>query len=159
MPQELAYAAPALPSRRRSPRNCLQHTHSTTHSASTLRTKTASPSLPRRRAIDAADEHEKQASLLKATIRRLKKKLEEKSEVILDLRTEMQHMKSDIERLEKESDKKDEMLEVAAQDVEQYRAWWLNEIQFMKLLLNKIPEPNRDIELVRASQAHYLGHY
>jgi predicted nucleic acid-binding Zn-ribbon protein len=92
-------------------------------------------------------------------LKRMKGKLEEKTEAILDLRTEIQHMKNDIEKLEKDSDQKDELLEAAMRDVEQYRSWWLNEIQFMKLLLNKIPQPNRDIDLVRASQAHYLGHY
>ncbi|KAH6919060.1 hypothetical protein BKA70DRAFT_1214808 [Coprinopsis sp. MPI-PUGE-AT-0042] len=104
-------------------------------------------------------ELEKQVGALKSTVGRLRSKLEEKTETILDLKNDIKHMEGEIERMEQDSDKKDELLDAKARDVEQYRNWWLNEIQFMKLLLNKIPEPNRDVDLVRASQAHYLGHY
>ncbi|KAH6884723.1 hypothetical protein BKA70DRAFT_1445621 [Coprinopsis sp. MPI-PUGE-AT-0042] len=104
-------------------------------------------------------ELEKQVSTLKSAVGRLKNKLEEKSEMIRDLKTDIQQLKGEIETMEEEADEKDELLDAKGRDVEQYRNWWLNEVQFMKLLLNKIPEPNRDVDLVRASQAHYLGHY
>jgi peptidoglycan hydrolase CwlO-like protein len=104
-------------------------------------------------------ELERQVNLLKSTVARLRGKLGEKAETILDLRTEIQQLKGEMEAMEKESDEKDELLNAKTRDVEQYRNWWLNEVQFMKLLLNKIPEPNRDVDLVRTSQAHYLGHY
>ncbi|KAH6890909.1 hypothetical protein BKA70DRAFT_1234316 [Coprinopsis sp. MPI-PUGE-AT-0042] len=102
---------------------------------------------------------EKQLGTLRSTLARAKAKVEAKTEQALDLRAELQQIKKDMEMVERESDHKDELLDAARKDTEQYRNWWLNEIQFMKLLLNKIPEPNKDIDLVRASQAHYLGHY
>ncbi|KAH6897570.1 hypothetical protein BKA70DRAFT_1231513 [Coprinopsis sp. MPI-PUGE-AT-0042] len=102
---------------------------------------------------------ESQVKALKSVLRRTKTKLEEKMEKMRDLKTEIRHMKTDIEKMEEDSDRKDELLEVARKEVEQYRNWWLNEVQFMKLMLNKIPEPNRDMDLIRTSQAHYLGHY
>ena len=61
--------------------------------------------------------------------------------------------------LEEQLEEKDSQLADTRKNETQYRNWWLNEIQFSKLLLNKIPNPNRDIELVRESQSHYLGHY
>ncbi|KAH6893611.1 hypothetical protein BKA70DRAFT_1440389 [Coprinopsis sp. MPI-PUGE-AT-0042] len=67
--------------------------------------------------------------------------------------------KQQIAEAEKGLDEKEDELAFSRKNEEQYRNWWLNEIQFTKLLLNKIPNPNRDIELVRTSQAHYLGHY
>ncbi|KAH6891836.1 hypothetical protein BKA70DRAFT_1426585 [Coprinopsis sp. MPI-PUGE-AT-0042] len=100
-----------------------------------------------------------QVKALELSLRRTKSKLEAKTEKMRNLKFEIQQMKADVERMEQDSDKKDEMLEVARKEVEQYRNWWLNEVQFMKLMLNKIPEPNRDMDLVRTSQAHYLGHY
>jgi chromosome segregation ATPase len=106
-----------------------------------------------------AEELEKQVNRIKSHMARLKTKLEAKSEEMLDLRSELQQAKRDAEMMERECDQKEERLDAAMRDVEQYRNWWLNEIQFMKLMLNKIPEPNRDINLVRAAQAHYLGHF
>jgi chromosome segregation ATPase len=105
------------------------------------------------------EELEKKVKALKLDLTRAKRKLEAKTEQMLDLRTELQQSNKAMEMAERESDEKDELLEIAQKDTEQYRNWWLNEIQFMKLMLNKIPEPNRDIELARASQAHYLGHF
>lgn len=105
------------------------------------------------------EELEKKVKALKLDLTRAKRKLEAKTEQMLDLRTELQQSNKAMEMAERESDEKDELLEIAQKDTEQYRNWWLNKIQFMKLMLNKIPEPNRDIELARASQAHYLGHF
>jgi chromosome segregation ATPase len=50
-------------------------------------------------------------------------------------------------------------LEKANTSVEQYRNWWVNEVQFTKLILNKVPNANQDWDLVRTSQAHYLGRF
>jgi hypothetical protein len=105
------------------------------------------------------EELERQLSLLTSALARSKAKAKAKAEQVLDLRTELQHMKRDMELVEQESDRKDELLDAAKKETEQYRKWWLNEVQFMKLMLNKIPDRNRDIDFVRASQAHYLGHY
>ncbi|KAH6871003.1 hypothetical protein BKA70DRAFT_1242078 [Coprinopsis sp. MPI-PUGE-AT-0042] len=105
-----------------------------------IRVVRACAGVPRR---DLEDE----VKALTRSLKRMRSRLEEKKESILDLKTEIQHLKTNIEEVEKESDNKDELLEAAEKDVKQYRNWWLNEIQFMKLLLNKIPEPNRDIEL------------
>ncbi|KAH6916218.1 hypothetical protein BKA70DRAFT_1419132 [Coprinopsis sp. MPI-PUGE-AT-0042] len=92
------------------------------------------------------DEVQKQVVALKLVLGRTKNRLDAKSQKMLELKAEIQHMKSDVELMEEESNKKDELLEKANRE-------------FMKLLLNKVPEPKRDIELIRASQAHYLGHY
>ncbi|KAH6906911.1 hypothetical protein BKA70DRAFT_1223777 [Coprinopsis sp. MPI-PUGE-AT-0042] len=102
---------------------------------------------------------ERQLRGMKSTVARLRTKVEAKTEQTLDLKTELQQMRKDIETMEEESNRKDELLDAAKKDAEQYQTWWLNEIQFMKLMLNKVLEPNRDIDLVRTAQAHYLGHY
>ncbi|KAH6883747.1 hypothetical protein BKA70DRAFT_1238172 [Coprinopsis sp. MPI-PUGE-AT-0042] len=81
----------------------------------------------------------------KASAKRMKDKAKDLKERLTELEEELEGKDSEIKRLEKSE--------------LQYRNWWLNEIQFTKLLLNKIPDPNRDIDLVRTSQAHYLGHY
>jgi predicted RNase H-like nuclease (RuvC/YqgF family) len=72
---------------------------------------------------------------------------------------EIKALKERIAELSEELEDKQSTLEHSQKNEVQYRNWWLNEIQFTKLLVNKIPNPNRDIELVRSSQAHYLGHY
>ncbi|KAH6913557.1 hypothetical protein BKA70DRAFT_1218484 [Coprinopsis sp. MPI-PUGE-AT-0042] len=95
------------------------------------------------------EELKKQVSALKSALRRTKNRLEEKTEKVLDLKAEIQLLKADLDTMEKESDVKDELLETARKETIQYRNWWLGEVQFMKLLLNKIPEPNKDIELHR----------
>jgi chromosome segregation ATPase len=75
------------------------------------------------------------------------------------IREELDNSKQHISEIEKDLEEKEEQLMLLRKNEQQYRQWWLNEIQFTKLLLNKIPDPKRDIELVRESQAHYLGHY
>jgi soluble cytochrome b562 len=102
---------------------------------------------------------ERQVKAMKITTARLRMKLVAKTDQLFDLRTELQEMRKDMETMEREADKKDELLDASKKDTEQYRTWWLNEVQFMKLMLNKIPEPNKDIDLVRTAQAHYLGNY
>lgn len=103
---------------------------------------------------------------LAAIISRLKRQVESRKNVIEKLRTDVEKVKQECAEYRKELEEKDLELEEKAKELErvqkdqrQYRNWWLNEIQFTKLLLSKIPDPNRDIELVRESQSHYLGHY
>ena len=52
-----------------------------------------------------------------------------------------------------------ERLRVAEKGKEEYRGLWINEVQFTKLILNKVPNREQDRELVRAAQAHYFGHF
>lgn len=108
---------------------------------------------------DQLAELQKQFNTLKSTTEMTKKKLARKTEDILDLKSDMKGLKGEIQTLEEQADEKDAVLAKAQQDLEQYRNWWLGEVQFTKLILNKVPKPNEDIELVRQSQSHYLGHY
>ncbi|KAH6903656.1 hypothetical protein BKA70DRAFT_1433284 [Coprinopsis sp. MPI-PUGE-AT-0042] len=96
---------------------------------------------------------------LRITIERQKRQLQVKVKALERAREELGGAKQQFSELEKELEEKEEELTTLRKNEQQYRNWWLNEIQFTKLLLNKVPNPNRDIELVRASQAHYLGHY
>lgn len=75
------------------------------------------------------------------------------------LKDEVKSLKERIAEIEEELEDKEVNIQHLAKSEVQYCNWWLNEIQFTKLLLNKIPDPNCDIELVRTSQAHYVGHY
>ncbi|KAH6905467.1 hypothetical protein BKA70DRAFT_1225830 [Coprinopsis sp. MPI-PUGE-AT-0042] len=96
---------------------------------------------------------------LLAMIEHLKRLLKAKKKSVDRAREERDQARQQCTELNEELAQKDDDLTAARKNELQYRNWWLNEIQFTKLLLNKVPEPNRDIELVRASQAHYLGHY
>ncbi|KAH6907819.1 hypothetical protein BKA70DRAFT_1427653 [Coprinopsis sp. MPI-PUGE-AT-0042] len=103
--------------------------------------------------------HHDVAKDLRRTIEQQKRQLQVKVKSLGRARDEVGQLKQQLAELEKELEEKEEALNWSQKNEQQYRNWWLNEIQFTKLLLNKIPDPNRDIELVRSSQAHYLGHY
>jgi septation ring formation regulator EzrA len=96
---------------------------------------------------------------LKATVERQKHQLRTKSNALMRTREELEQSKQQYSEIEQELEERQEELLSLRKNEKQYRNWWLNEVQFTKLLLNQFPEPNRDIELVRRSQAHYLGHY
>jgi chromosome segregation ATPase len=64
-----------------------------------------------------------------------------------------------LEEVREELEQLQARLEKAERDVQQYRNWWLNEVQFTKLILNKVPNANQDWDLVRTSQSHYLGRF
>jgi DNA-binding transcriptional regulator GbsR (MarR family) len=96
---------------------------------------------------------------MRIAMERQKRQLQVKIKSLERAREELHEAKQQFSELEKEMDEKEEELTTLRRNEQQYRNWWLNEIQFTKLLLNKVPNPNRDIELVRTSQAHYLGHY
>jgi hypothetical protein len=99
------------------------------------------------------------ASNLSAIITQQKRQLKLKTSALGRKKAEIKALKERIAELGEEAEEKQSTLEYSQKNEVQYRNWWLNEIQFTKLLLNKIPDPNRDIDLVRASQAHYVGHY
>jgi septal ring factor EnvC (AmiA/AmiB activator) len=52
-----------------------------------------------------------------------------------------------------------ERLEQANKTSDQYRNWWINEVQFTKIILSKVPNANQDWDLLRTSQSHYLGRF
>ncbi|KAH6890745.1 hypothetical protein BKA70DRAFT_1441756 [Coprinopsis sp. MPI-PUGE-AT-0042] len=99
------------------------------------------------------------ASDLLAIIERQKRQLQLKTSALARSKKEVKALKERIVELDEELEVKQSSLDQSQKNEIQYRNWWLNEIQFTKLLLNKIPNPNRDIDLVRTSQAHYVGHY
>ncbi|KAH6883623.1 hypothetical protein BKA70DRAFT_1238324 [Coprinopsis sp. MPI-PUGE-AT-0042] len=99
------------------------------------------------------------ASDLSAIIERQKRQLRLKTSALGRKNKEIKALKERIAELDEEAEEKQSRLDQSEKNEVQYRNWWLNEIQFTKLLLNKIPNPNRDIDLVRTSQAHYVGHY
>ncbi|KAH6905253.1 hypothetical protein BKA70DRAFT_1226019 [Coprinopsis sp. MPI-PUGE-AT-0042] len=92
-------------------------------------------------------------------VERQKRQLQLKTSTLRRRNKEIKALKERIAELDEEVQDKESMLDQSQKNEVQYRNWWLNEIQFTKLLLNKIPNPNRDVDLVRTSQAHYLGHY
>ncbi|TFK21411.1 hypothetical protein FA15DRAFT_707244 [Coprinopsis marcescibilis] len=105
-------------------------------------------------------------SSLEASGHRLKKKLLSKAEEIDELKAEVQAAKHDSEELEQRIDEAQETmatlkkenkraLETVEKEKERYRKWWLNEIQFTKLLLSMDSTPNRDQEVVKEIQKHY----
>ncbi|KAH6894796.1 hypothetical protein BKA70DRAFT_1439274 [Coprinopsis sp. MPI-PUGE-AT-0042] len=96
---------------------------------------------------------------LKRTIERQNHQLRSKTKALERIKEELSSARQQYSESEDELAQRDEEIVSLRKNERQYQNWWLNEIQFTKLLLNKFPEPNRDIELVRASQAHYLGHY
>ncbi|KAH6867822.1 hypothetical protein BKA70DRAFT_1242913 [Coprinopsis sp. MPI-PUGE-AT-0042] len=96
---------------------------------------------------------------LQRTIERQSRQLRSKNKTLERIKEDLSRARQQYSEAEKDIDQRDEEIAALRKSERQYRNWWLNEIQFTKLLLNKFPEPNRDIELVRASQAHYLGHY
>ncbi|KAH6909377.1 hypothetical protein BKA70DRAFT_1222227 [Coprinopsis sp. MPI-PUGE-AT-0042] len=96
---------------------------------------------------------------LLAIIDRQRRQLHLKKNAAGRMRDALKDLKEKMSEVEEELEEKELIIEALAKNELQYRNWWLNEIQFTKLLLNKVPNPNRDIDLVRESQAHYLGHY
>jgi hypothetical protein len=79
--------------------------------------------------------------------------------MLRDLREELAVAKEECNERQSEVDELTELLRDANQSKEQYRNWWINEVQFTKLILSKVPNPNEDWDLLRASQSHYLGRF
>ncbi|KAH6886040.1 hypothetical protein BKA70DRAFT_1444707 [Coprinopsis sp. MPI-PUGE-AT-0042] len=110
-------------------------------------------------AMDEADTVESQNEELRRIVERQRRQLLHRAKALDRLHQSLESSKQQLAEMEQELEGKEDELIFLRKNEQQYRNWWLNEIQFTKLLLNKVPDPNRDIELVRASQAHYLGHY
>ncbi|KAH6904738.1 hypothetical protein BKA70DRAFT_1432056 [Coprinopsis sp. MPI-PUGE-AT-0042] len=96
---------------------------------------------------------------LMCIIKRQKRQIQLKKIALARIKDEQKDLKERLAELEEELEEKQTTVETLKKSELQYRNWWLNEVQFTKVILNKVPNPNRDIELVRASQAHYVGHY
>jgi hypothetical protein len=104
-------------------------------------------------------EHKATLKALRTTVERQKRQLRTKVNSLMRTREELEQSKQQYSEIERELEEMQEELISLCKNEKQYRNWWLNEVQFTKLLLNRFPEPNCNIELVRRSQAHYLGHY
>ncbi|KAH6904054.1 hypothetical protein BKA70DRAFT_1227049 [Coprinopsis sp. MPI-PUGE-AT-0042] len=96
---------------------------------------------------------------LLALVERLKRQVQARKNSVERIKDELEAAKQQCAELQQELEEKESSLKRVRESESQYRNWWLNEIQFTKLLLNKVPNPNRDMDLVRTSQAHYVGHY
>jgi chromosome segregation ATPase len=92
-------------------------------------------------------------------LKRTKRALERNKSALRDLREELSIVKNDCEERQGEVDDLTERLQEATRIQEQYRNWWINEVQFTKLILSKVPNANEDWDLMRTSQSHYLGRF
>lgn len=102
---------------------------------------------------------ESELEVLSAALARANRNLETKKKTMSKIRAELTGKREQIEELNNEMEELKERLERAENQTTQYRNWWLNEVQFTKLILNKVPNANQDWDLVRTSQSHYLGRF
>ncbi|KAH6896067.1 hypothetical protein BKA70DRAFT_1231978 [Coprinopsis sp. MPI-PUGE-AT-0042] len=84
--------------------------------------------------------------VMNASIERQNRQLRLKTGALGRRNKEIKALKERIAELDEEVEDKQSMLDESQKNEVQYRNWWLNEIQFTKLLLNKVPNPNRDID-------------
>ncbi|KAH6881004.1 hypothetical protein BKA70DRAFT_1446864 [Coprinopsis sp. MPI-PUGE-AT-0042] len=92
-------------------------------------------------------------------LQRTQRALDLKKAALRNTREELGIAKEELKEVREEVADLTERLEAANASKEQYRNWWINEVQFTKLILNKVPHPNQDWDLVRTSQSHYLGRF
>ncbi|KAH6909848.1 hypothetical protein BKA70DRAFT_1425564 [Coprinopsis sp. MPI-PUGE-AT-0042] len=92
-------------------------------------------------------------------LKRTKRALESKKTMLRNAREELAVAKEELGEKQGEIESLTERLEGASASKEQYRSWWINEVQFTKVILSKVPNANQDWDLVRTSQSHYLGRY
>ncbi|KAH6907233.1 hypothetical protein BKA70DRAFT_1223591 [Coprinopsis sp. MPI-PUGE-AT-0042] len=71
-----------------------------------------------------------------------------KKKLISKIRRELADTKEELGELSSEMDELKERLEKAESETSQYRNWWLNEVQFTKLILTKVPNANQDWDLL-----------
>ncbi|KAH6901296.1 hypothetical protein BKA70DRAFT_1436337 [Coprinopsis sp. MPI-PUGE-AT-0042] len=90
---------------------------------------------------------------------RTQRTLDAKKAALRNTREELGIAKEELKEMREELADLTERLQVSNASKEQYRNWWINEVQFTKLILNKVPHPNQDWDLIRASQSHYLGRF
>ncbi|KAH6893802.1 hypothetical protein BKA70DRAFT_1233149 [Coprinopsis sp. MPI-PUGE-AT-0042] len=81
-------------------------------------------------------------------LRRVRRALEAKKSVLRETREELRIAKEELQEARGEAQELNERLESASASQEQYRNWWINEVQFTKLILTKVPRPNQDWDLV-----------
>ncbi|KAH6884042.1 hypothetical protein BKA70DRAFT_1446089 [Coprinopsis sp. MPI-PUGE-AT-0042] len=85
--------------------------------------------------------------------------LDAKKAALRNTREELGIAKEELKEMQEELVDLTKCLQVSNASKEQYRNWWINEVQFTKLILNKVLHPNQDWDLIRASQSHYLGRF
>ncbi|KAH6871593.1 hypothetical protein BKA70DRAFT_1241751 [Coprinopsis sp. MPI-PUGE-AT-0042] len=90
---------------------------------------------------------------------RVKRALENRKAKLRVAREDLVVAKQELEEAQGEIAELMERLEHANTTGEQYRNWWINEVQFTKIILSKVPNANQDWDLVRSSQSHYLGRF
>ncbi|KAH6904930.1 hypothetical protein BKA70DRAFT_1431514 [Coprinopsis sp. MPI-PUGE-AT-0042] len=96
---------------------------------------------------------------LTAALARANRCVGAKKRTLSKARSELADSKAQVKELNAEIDELKDQLERTEKQMNQYRNWWLNEVQFTKLILNKVPNANQDWDLVRTSQSHYLGRF
>ncbi|KAH6899274.1 P-loop containing nucleoside triphosphate hydrolase protein [Coprinopsis sp. MPI-PUGE-AT-0042] len=92
-------------------------------------------------------ESEDEGAELRCKVQRLDRQLKANKSSAKRMKDDIKSLKEKIVELEEELEDKELEIQRLNKSEVQYRNWWLNEIQFTKLLLNKIPDPNRDIDL------------
>ncbi|KAH6869011.1 hypothetical protein BKA70DRAFT_1242613 [Coprinopsis sp. MPI-PUGE-AT-0042] len=92
-------------------------------------------------------------------LHRAQRALDAKKAALRNTREELGITKEELKEVREELADLTEQLETANTSKEQYRNWWINEVQFTKLILNKVPHPNQDWDLIHTSQSHYLGRF
>ncbi|KAH6885577.1 hypothetical protein BKA70DRAFT_1444966 [Coprinopsis sp. MPI-PUGE-AT-0042] len=97
--------------------------------------------------------------ILAEELKRTKRALERKKALLQTAREELAVAKEEVGEKEEEVADLTAQLESANASKDQYRSWWINEVQFTKVILSKVPNANQDWDLVRTSQSHYLGRY
>jgi predicted nuclease with TOPRIM domain len=114
--------------------------------------------------MDAAEEDisrldANQLKTLTTALVRANRSLDKKKAQLRDMRETLADSKQQLEESCEESDDLKERLETMDVQMQQYWNWWLNEVQFTKVILSKVPNANQDWDLVRESQSHYLGRF
>ncbi|KAH6886606.1 hypothetical protein BKA70DRAFT_1444307 [Coprinopsis sp. MPI-PUGE-AT-0042] len=111
----------------------------------------------------AMDQHERGEEIFTIQFdeahQRTQRMLDAKKAALRNTREELGIAKEELKEMREELADLTERLEVSNASKEQYRNWWINEVQFTKLILNKVPHPNQDWDLIRTSQSHYLGRF
>ncbi|KAH6880948.1 hypothetical protein BKA70DRAFT_1238471 [Coprinopsis sp. MPI-PUGE-AT-0042] len=92
-------------------------------------------------------------------LKHAKRSLQTKMANLRTAREELAMAKEELSEKQGEIEQLTEHLDGANVSKEQYRNWWINEVQFTKIILSKVPNANQDWDLVRSSQTHYLGRY
>lgn len=96
---------------------------------------------------------------LSRDVERLQRQVASKAKTLSCTRDDLTNSRQHCAEIERELEQKEKALREAESNADQYRLWWMNEIQFTKLICTMRPGPDRDMELTRASQAHYLAKF